>query len=297
MSGRLIVLGATGAIGRAVVGHALADGRGVVAVARDARALAQLKRDHDGDAGIATLTAAIASDADAARLAARIESLPGAPPMGVVAAIRGQAERGRLLDAPADFLQRRLDEDLLPHLFAARHLMPLLARQPDAGYVLVGGPGAEQPWAGYGHHSIGAAALRMLARVLHDEARALPLRVRMLAVDSPVRTAANARHACERWPDAGAIARQALHLLEGGGGNQALVRFPIRAASPVAGGVDDLDADDRLCAPHAARGTQDRLDDARRLLRRIAASPTASPAAPAAPSPSTSPASKETPSP
>ena len=232
MSGRLIVLGATGAIGRAVVGQALADGRGVVAVARDARRLAQLKRESGRDADIATLATAIASDADAAGLAARIGSLRGAPPVGMVAAIRGQAERGRLLDARADFLQRRLDEDLLPHLFAARHLMPLLARQPDASYVLVGGPGAEQPWAGYGHHSIGAAALRMLARVLHDEARALPLRVRMLSVDSPVRTALNARHACERWPDAGAIARQALYLLDGGGSAQPLIRFPIGAAVP-----------------------------------------------------------------
>lgn len=234
MSGRLIVLGATGAIGRAVVGHALAEGRGVIAVARDARRLAQLKRGHGRDADIATLAATIASDGDAARLAARIGSLRGAPPEGMVAAIRGQAERGRLLDARADFLQRRLDEDLLPHLFAARHLMPLLAQQPDAGYVLVGGPGAEQPWAGYGHHSIGAAALRMLARVLHDEARALPLRVRMLSVDSPARTADNARHACERWPDADAVARQVLHLLDGGGCAQPLVRFPPRAALPAA---------------------------------------------------------------
>lgn len=246
MSGRLIVLGATGTIGRAVVAQALGDGRSVIAIARNARKLAQLQREHGGEAGIATLAATIASDGDAARLAARVASLPGAPATGMVAAIRGNAERGRLLDAPADFLQRRLDEDLLPHLFAARHLMPLLARQPDAGYVLVGGPGAEQPWAGYGHHSIGAAALRMLARVLHDEARALPLRVRMLSTDSPVRTAANARHACERWPDADAIARQALRLLDGGG-NQPLVHFPARIATPA--------------------------DAARRLLQRIASSP------------------------
>ena len=294
MTGRLIVLGATGAIGQAVVAQALADGRGVVAIARDARALAQLKHDRGDDADLVTLAAAIASDGDAARLAARIDALPGAPATGMLAAIRGQADRGRLLDAPADFLQRRLDEDLLPHLFAARHLMPLLARHADAGYVLVGGPGAEQPWAGYGHHSIGAAALRMLARVLHDEARALPLRVRMLSVDSPVRTAANARHACERWPDAEAIARQALQLLDGGGGSQALVRFPVRSLSPAAGGVDDLDGDDRLCPPRAAHGDDARLQDARTLLKRIASSPAATPAIP---SPPNSPASQETPSP
>jgi len=241
MTGRLIVLGAASAIGDAVVGQALADGRDVVAVAGDARALARVKRRHGGDHGLTAFVAGVASDADAARLAARIAALPGAPATGVVAAIRGEASCGRLLDQPADFLQRRLDEDLLPQLFAARHLMPLLARHPDAGYVLVGGHGAEQPWAGYGHHSIGAAALRMLARVLHDEARALPLRVRMLSTDSPVRTAENARHACERWPEAGALARRALQLLDG--------------------------------HPHESLPVQDRFEDARRLLQRIASSP------------------------
>src|SRR3546814_1724253 len=68
---------------------------------------------------------------------------------------------------------------------AARHLLPLLAEHGHGGYVLIGGPGAEHPWAGYGHYSIGAAALRMLARVLHDEARTLPVRVQLLAIDSP----------------------------------------------------------------------------------------------------------------
>src|SRR3546814_10777222 len=78
----------------------------------------------------------------------------------------------------------------------------------------MGGPGAEQPWAGYGHYSIGAAALRMLARVLHDEARTLPVRVQLLAIDSPARTDANARHACSGWPGADSIARRALAMLD-----------------------------------------------------------------------------------
>src|SRR3546814_13447028 len=81
---------------------------------------------------------------------------------------------------------------------AARHLLPLLAEHGHGGYVLIGGPGAEHPWAGYGHYSIGAAALRMLARVLHDEARTLPVRVQLLAIDSPARTDANARPACNK---------------------------------------------------------------------------------------------------
>lgn len=212
MTGNLIVLGATGAIGSAVVAAAVATGRPVIAIARDADALAALRGCHAG-ADIVTLPASVASDADAANLARQLRELDR-PITGVIAAIRGDCGRGRLLDQPAEFLRRRLDEDLLPHLFAARHLVPLLAEHGHGGYVLIGGPGADQPWAGYGHRSVGAAALRMLARVLHDEARAFPVRVQLLAVDSPARTDANARHACNEWPSAGSIARRALSMLE-----------------------------------------------------------------------------------
>ena len=68
-----------------------------------------------------------------------------------------------MLDHPAAFLRQTLDDDLLPHLAAARHLLPLLAQAGRTGtYVLIGGPGADRPWAGYGHRSIATAALRML---------------------------------------------------------------------------------------------------------------------------------------
>ena len=212
MTGSLIVLGATGAIGSAVVAAAAATARPVIAIARDADALAALRERH-ASADIVTLPASVASDGDAAALALQLRELDR-PIAGAIAAISGDCGRGRLLDQPAEFLRRRLDEDLLPHLFAARHLLPLLAEHGHGGYVLIGGPGAEQPWAGYGHRSIGAAALRMLARVLHDEARVFPVRVQLLAVDSPARTDANARHACNAWPSAGSIARRALAMLE-----------------------------------------------------------------------------------
>ena len=211
MTGNLLVLGATGAIGSSVVAAAVATGRPVIAVARDADALAALRARH-ADADIATLVASLASDGDAAALAVQVRALER-PVSGAIAAICGDCGRGRLLDQPAEFLRRRLDEDLLPHLFAARHLLPLLAEQGHGGYVLIGGPGADQPWAGYGHRSVGAAALRMLARVLHDEARVFPVRVQLLAVDSPARTDANVRHACNAWPSAGSIARRALARL------------------------------------------------------------------------------------
>ena len=94
------------------------------------------------------------------------------------------ADRGRAASiSPTDVLRDMLDADLLPHLAAARHLMPLLAEaRRDGSYVLIGGPGSETPWAGYGLRSVAAAALRMLAQRAARRS-ALARRARADAVD------------------------------------------------------------------------------------------------------------------
>lgn len=223
MKAALIILGATGGVGRGVVRAALERGHPVVAVARHADALDALKLEHPG-ADLATLPGSVASDAEGAALAERLRELRR-PIAGIVASVCGSTSSGRVLDQPAAFLRRKLDEDLLPHLAAARHLLPLLSEAGHGNYLLIGGPGSEHPWAGYGHRSIGAAALRMLARVLHDEARALNVRVQLLAIDVPVCTGANRKHASSRWPSALAIGQQAVALIERSPPDTPVVRY------------------------------------------------------------------------
>lgn len=282
-AGALLVIGATGCLGGALVASALEAGRPVIAVGRDAEVLDALRMQHAG-AALTTLAATVASDAEAAGLARRMRALD-LPIAGAIAAIRGAPVRGRLLDQPGDALRRRLDEDLLPHLFAARHLLPMLSAQARGAYVLIGGPGADYPWAGYGHDSIAAAALRMLARVLHDEARALGVHVHLLGVDAPLRTPGNERHACPEWPSLGAVARRAVAMATSPGTvRDAVVRFG-DTSPPSAFWSDDVDALDtappeRRVAPRAqdpdgpgAIDAERSLHDARRLLRGIASSP------------------------
>ncbi len=240
----VVVLGATGCVGRGVVEAALAAGRPVIAVARDKSGLQCLKSQH-AKADLSVVAGSISSDADGERLAKALAKL-GRPIGGVIAAVSGSSSRGRLLDHPAAYLRQRLDEDLLPHLAAARHLLPLLAQGNRGGtYVLIGGPGAEQPWAGYGHRSIATAALRMLARVLHEEARSIGVRVQLLSIDSPVTTELNREHACAQWPSAIAVGQRALALVEPHNtptATQAVVRFA-DVPSVMGVDVDSIDAD------------------------------------------------------
>ncbi|TWG90541.1 NAD(P)-dependent dehydrogenase (short-subunit alcohol dehydrogenase family) [Luteimonas sp. J16] len=180
----------------------LAAGRAVLAVGMDDATRQALSGRHP-QGRLRALLAPVASDADAAALARRLRT-PGLVVDGVVASLAGSHPCGRLIDEPAEVLQRTLDQDLLPHLFAARHLLPLLA-EGSAGYVLIGGPGGRYPWAGYGHCSIAAAALRMMARVLHEEAGREGQRVQLLSMDAPV--AADS-------PAALALGRRALAMLD-----------------------------------------------------------------------------------
>jgi NAD(P)-dependent dehydrogenase (short-subunit alcohol dehydrogenase family) len=247
MKGPVVVIDAANGVGRAIVQRALAQGRPVIAVSQDANELRRLRASHaapvslDFEAAgtaLSTIHGSVDDEASSAALAAKLRALDR-PIAGIVLANCSEPARGRVLDQPARELQRRLEADLLPHLAAARALLPVLAEGGrNGGYVLIGSPGSEQPWAGYGYRSIAAAATSMLVRVLHNEARPMGVRVQMLGITRPVRTEENRDSACEGWPAAVAIGEQALALIDQTDQRQAanpIVRFPWRAAeTPVA---------------------------------------------------------------
>ena len=213
MSRPLLILEATTPIGRALVDQALRQGRAVVAAALDDAGLRELRAAHR-KADLTVLPGAANDATSAAALVADLREL-GRPLAGVIAAYCCEPRRGRLLDMGDEVLDELVREEMLPHLAAARALVPLLAEGGRNGaYLVIGGPGSEQPWAGYGLRSVAGAANRMLLRVLHDEARALSVRVQLLAVEMPTRTDDNAERACAQWPTAQAIAERALALAD-----------------------------------------------------------------------------------
>ena len=213
MKPAVVVLEATSCIGRAVVEAAAESGRQVVAVGSNPAELAELKREYPKANPIA-IRGSLADESGAGAIAAQLRAL-GRPLAGIVVARKSELPRGRVIEQSPESLRRVLDAEVLPHLAAARALVPLVAQGGrNASYVVIGGPGSEQPWAGYGLKSIAGASVSMLVRVLHDEARALGVRVQLLAVEKPARTGREGEHACAHWPSAVAVGRRALELVD-----------------------------------------------------------------------------------
>ncbi len=213
----VLVLGGTGTVGGGVVAALLEAGSPVLAAGRDDARLQALRARFADEPALETLQGSVADDAAAAALAARVAQRPR-PLAAVIASLGSPLKAGRLLDRPASALRRRLQTDLLPHLAAARHLLPLLAEHDTGGrYVLVGGPCGSRPWCAHGDSSVAAAATRMLAQVLHEEAQPLGVRVQLLSVEHPVRVPGRAREACPEWIGALDVGRAAVALLAGRG--------------------------------------------------------------------------------
>lgn len=221
----VLVLGATDGLGIGLVEAVLEAGLPVLGVDNDAARLDALRERFTDRGTISTLPGSVTCDESAAALASALRELPQVP-LATIVNLHVSCVRGRLLDKDGDFLERRLKEEVLPHMHAARHLLPLLAeRGRCARYLVMGGPNADTSWLGYGHHSVAAAATRMLVQVLHREASGTPARVQQLVVGKPVRTEDNAHCACPEWPDALSVGRYAVKVLSSTDSADAIVRF------------------------------------------------------------------------
>ena len=223
----VLVLGAIGEVGQAVVGALLAARHPVIAVAPERAQLEALVRPAGASAELVRVPGNTDTETAGAALANAVRLLRR-PPGAVVAMVGGSFMPGRLLDHPVDRLREKFDEDLFPHLVAARHLLPLLAETGGPGpYVVIGGPAAESPWAGYSHLSVSSAALRMLARALREETRDGPVRVQQLAVCAPLCLTSNRDTACPDWPLPEELGRRVVELVSHAG-DEPVVRFDRR---------------------------------------------------------------------
>ncbi|MFY0184016.1 aklaviketone reductase [Stenotrophomonas maltophilia] len=226
----VLVLGGTGSVGQGIVAALLEAGSPVLVVGRDPGRLAALQEQFADEPGLEVLLGSLGDDGSARTVAERIGGRPRAL-AAVVDAMGGPYNRGRVTDRSGDALLQALQADVMPHVHAGRHLLPLVRGGAQARrYVLVGGPAGFKPWAGHGESSITMSATRMYAQVLHQEAQALGVRAQMLEVCDPVCTPANAAKACIEWPSALLVGRRVVSLLDNCTDNRAIVRCDARDA-------------------------------------------------------------------
>ena len=233
----VLVLDAAGVIGRGLVAAALDAGAHVLAVDRSPEALNALAALHP-QAALTVVSGSARDEQEAQALATALRAT-GRPVAAVLATLDAGKLRGRLLDQPAATTCAALNASLEPGIAAVRHLLPLLAEGGRGGsFVLIGGPGGRHPWAGYGQRSVAEAALRMVARVLHCEARAIGVRLQLLSVDTPT-WGLHAGPPRAHWPSALEIGQHAVRLLVPGGPTDAVVEFADLPRLPEMSPADD----------------------------------------------------------
>ena len=176
----LLVIGATGNVGQAVVLDALRRDWSVTAVARDDRKLKELSM-AAGSSLLGVISADLSSDRGAAALAeGRLTDAPHA----VVVTVNAWVRPRRMLEwDPAD-LRATWATNLEPHLVAARAFIPLL--RPGGVFISVGGGTADHLLPGSAHLSLTQAALRMMVRAIAKEESGRGVQVKELLVQATV---------------------------------------------------------------------------------------------------------------
>jgi NAD(P)-dependent dehydrogenase (short-subunit alcohol dehydrogenase family) len=234
MNPTLVIVGATGGIGQGLMAEALQAGYRVVAVARDGARLAALAARFHAHPGLETIAASVADDASAAALVQALKRR-AARYAGVVVSINAPLARAKLVERDGSFLADSLGANVVAHFVAARHLVPMLAElSPGALYLALNGAAADFPWAGYGHVSVGAAALRMLGRVLREEYAESGVRIQQLQLDRHVKTHRSGDCECPGWLAASDVGRRVVELVRSSRGVVPVVHLDHHVAAAAA---------------------------------------------------------------
>ena len=200
---KIVVIGATGDVGRGIVAELLPAGHQVVAVARDAGRLAALVAEFAlaapaaGDsATLSTLVGSVATDASAAELLAAIRAVHGTP-AAVIVSINSARRPQPLSDYDTGQFASLIGGDLFSHFTAAHCFIPALSA--GGTYIGIGGGSCDFVLHDGVPQSVAQAALRMLYRGLAHEHRDSPVHIRELIVASVVNGVSTRAFADPSW--------------------------------------------------------------------------------------------------
>ncbi len=206
----LVVIGATGDVGRGIVAVLLAEGHEVAAVARNLARLEALRQELGAPAGLHIVRGSLSDDAGGAKLLEAVRAVHSTID-GVAVAINAPRERADLLAVGSDRFSGFLASDLVAHFTAAKTFVPALP--PGGTYVGIGGGSADFILEGGAHMSVAQAGLRMLHRGLAFEAEPLGVHLKQLTVASVVNGATTRAHADPAWVTAEEIGAQVAAMI------------------------------------------------------------------------------------
>lgn len=197
----ILVLGASGDVGRGIASVLAAGGHQVIGVGRDAAKLDRVAAELGKPAGLHMLAGSIGNDEQAAVLAEQVRAFMAAQGASaldaVVVSINASRLWAPLMSLSAETLLSVLREDLVSHFVALKTFLPLI--RPGGVHIGIGGGSADFVLHEGGHMSAAQAGLRMLYRAMIHELGETPVHLRELTVASVVNAASNRDSAHPAW--------------------------------------------------------------------------------------------------
>lgn len=177
--GRSVILtGASGGIGQALVGALLQRGATVLAVGRDPGRLASLSAARP-NAALSTQVADLTRATDRDALCARAQQLDPLPDVLIHAAARNGF--GMFAQSDVEQLARIIDTNLVAPMLLTRQLLPQLLGRPGAAVVAVGSTFGAIGYPGFAAYSASKFGLRGLFEALAREHADQPIRFQWIA--------------------------------------------------------------------------------------------------------------------
>ena len=208
------VIGASGAVGRGITAALLERGHTVIAIARHAGRLDDLRDFVSAAGSLRTVVGSVASDPEAESLSEALAETCrqlGGPLAAAVVSVNAARKAAPLLSHGSDSYAALIEQDLVSHFTAARAFIPLLP--PDGMLLGIGGGSADFVLQGGIPQSNAQAALRMLYRGLAEECRGRT-QVKELIVASVVNGFGNRSDAHPDWVTDREIGMQVAMMLE-----------------------------------------------------------------------------------
>jgi NAD(P)-dependent dehydrogenase (short-subunit alcohol dehydrogenase family) len=206
MTSTVLVTGATGGLGPAVVAAFLDDGWRVVATSRSGRPPEDLAG-HERLEPVATDLFEPADVAEAVAVAAAARA--GAPLRALVNLVGGYAAGGRVQETPVEQFERQLTLNLRPTYLVTQAVLPHLVEAGGGAVVCVSARAALAPFRGAAGYVSAKAAVLAFAQAVAVEYKADGVRCNAIlpsVIDTPANRAARPDADTSRWVPAEQVA-------------------------------------------------------------------------------------------